>query len=157
LALVPGLAARTAWGGWTGLIAQVLLIGTIAQAAAPEIAFLVLWTGLLAALAAAIAAVVDPGLIRPRGLAVLAVAAVPGAGWLMAMAHPTFLGVGMDLPGVLALLGLLVLMLIRPFSPEQARARPLLMVALAVLVLGGAVSGAARLAEPAPAPAVAAT
>jgi len=148
LSLVPGLAARTVWGGWTGLIALALVFAAGAQAAAPETAFLFLWPALLAGLAAVVAAALDPGLTRPKSLAVLAIATVLGGGWLIGLSHPVFLGIGMDLPGVLALLGLLGLMLIRPFSPEQATARPLLMVALAVLLLGAGLSGYARIAEP---------
>ena len=49
------------------------------------------------------------------------------------------------------IMGLLMLMLIRPLSPERAVVRPWLMAALAVLALAGAVSGWARIAEPAPA------
>ena len=151
LSLAPGLAARSTWGGWTGLIGLILIVATAAQAAAPEAAFLFVWTGLLAAGTAAVAAFADPGLTRARSLAPIAIAAVLGAGWIAGLAHTVFLGIGMDLPGVLVLLGLLVLMLVRPFSPERTMARPLLMAAMAVLLLGAALSGAARLAEPAPA------
>ena len=125
-----------------------LILGTAAQALAPEAAFLFVWTGLLAALAAALTALLDPGLIRPRSLAPAAVAAVLGAGWIMAQAHTVFLGIGMDLPGVLVLLGLLVLMLVRPFSPEQGLSRPLLIAAAAVLILGAGLSVAAQVMEP---------
>jgi hypothetical protein len=156
LSLVPGLAARTAWGGWTGLIALILVVATAAQAAAPETAFLFLWTGLLTAFVAAVAAAADPGLTRLRSLAPIAVAVVLGGGWLMALSHPVFLGIGMDLPGVLVLMGLLVLMLVRPLSPERTMARPLLMIALAVLALGGGLSLTARWIEPIPASAPAA-
>lgn len=151
LALAPGLAARSAWGGWTGLIALVLVLGAGAQAAAPETAFLFLWPALLAAGVAALAALLDPGLTRPASLAPLAVATVIGAGWLIGLGHPVFLGIGMDLPAVLVLIGLLILLFLRPFSAPQAAARPLLMVALAVLVIGAGVSFAARVAEPMPA------
>lgn len=152
LSLFPGLAPRTVWGGWSGLIALVLLIGALAQTVAPETAFLFLWPGLLAAAAAAAAAVLDPGLTRARSLVPVAVAAVLGGGWLIGLAHPVFLGIGMDMPGVLVLMGLLALMLARPLSPERGMVRPWLMAALAVLVLGGALSWSARIAEPMPAP-----
>ncbi len=148
LSLFPGLAARSTWGGWTGLIGLILILGTAAQALAPEAAFLFVWTGLLAALAAALAALLDPGLTRPRSLAPAAVAAVLGAGWIMAQAHTVFLGIGMDLPGVLVLLGLLVLMLIRPLSPETGVSRPLLIAAAAALLIGGGLSVAAQVTEP---------
>ena len=151
LSLAPGLAARTTWGGWTGLIALVLLIGTAAQAAAPETAFLFLWPGLLAAAAGALASLLDPGLTRVKSLAPIAVAAAVGGAWLVGLSHPVFLGIGMDLPGVLVLLGLIGLMLVRPLSPERGAVRLWLMAALAVLVLGAAVSGWARIANPVPA------
>ena len=157
LSLAPGLAAKSSWGGWTGLIALVLVFGAGAQAAAPEAAFLFLWPALLAAAAAALAALLDPGLTRPASLAPAAVAAALGGAWLLGLSHPVFLGIGMDLPGVLALMGLLVLMLIRPFNPERAGARPLLMAGLAVLAIGAGLSLYARLAEPMPAPEAAAT
>lgn len=148
LSLFPGLAARSTWGGWTGLIGLILILGTLAQALAPEAAFLFVWTGLLAALVAALAAFLDPGLTRPRSLAPVAVAAVLGTGWIMGLAHTVFLGIGMDMPGVLVLLGLLVLMLVRPLSPEQGLARPLLIAAAAALILGAGLSVAAQVMEP---------
>ncbi|HZW15105.1 MAG TPA: M20/M25/M40 family metallo-hydrolase [Brevundimonas sp.] len=150
LSLAPGLTTRTVWGGWTGLIVLVLVIGALAQTVAPQTAFLFLWPGLLAAGVAALAAFLDPGLTRARSLAPVAAVAVAGGGWLVGMAHPLFLGIGLDLPGVLALIGLLALMLVRPLSPERGAVRPWLMAALAVLALGGALSFAARIAEPAP-------
>ncbi|WP_298745742.1 M20/M25/M40 family metallo-hydrolase [uncultured Brevundimonas sp.] len=151
LSLAPGLAARTAWGGWIGLILLGLVIGAVAQAAAPQTAFLFLWPGLLAAAAAALAVVMDPGLTRTRSLAAVAAATALGGGWLAGLSHPVFLGVGLDRPGVLVLTGLLVLMLARPLSPERGAVRPWLMAALAVLVIGAAVSGGARVASPMPA------
>lgn len=148
LSLFPGLAARSTWGGWTGLIGLILIFATAAQTLAPEAAFLFVWTGLLAAVAAALAAVLDPGLTRPASLAPAAVAAVLGGGWIMAQAHGVFLGVGMDMPGVLVLLGLLVLMLVRPLSTEQGLSRPLLIAAAAALILGAGLSVAAQVLEP---------
>lgn len=148
LSLAPGLAARSTWGGWTGLIGLILVLGAAAQALAPEAAFLFVWTGLLAAVAAAVAAFLDPGLARAPALAPAAVAAVLGAGWILGLAHTVFLGVGMDLPGVLVLLGLLVLMLVRPLSPEQGMSRPLLIAAAAALILGAGLSVAAQVTEP---------
>ncbi|MGV8928884.1 MAG: M20/M25/M40 family metallo-hydrolase [Brevundimonas sp.] len=151
LSLLPNLSARSTWGGWTGLIGLILILGLAAQAFAPEAAFLFVWTGLLAALAAVAAAFLDPGLTRPRALIPVAVAAGLGAAWIMGQAHTVFLGIGMDLPGVLVLLGLVVLMLIRPLSPEQGLARPLLIAAAAALILGAGLSLAARVIEPMPA------
>ena len=148
LSLVPGLAARSTWGGWTGLIGLILIFATMAQTLAPEAAFLFVWIGLLAATAAALAAVLDPGLTRPRALIPVAVAAVLGTAWIMGQAHTVFLGIGMDKPGVLVVLGLLILMLVRPLSPEQGLARPLLIAAAAVLLIGAGLSVAAQVMEP---------
>lgn len=148
LSLAPSLAARSVWGGWTGLIALVLIVAAAAQAAAPEVAFLFLWPALLAAAVALAAGLFDAGLTRPASLAPIAVVVAVVGAWLVGMAHPVFLGIGMDLPGVMALLGLLGLMLVRPFSPELGARRVFLMVALAVLLLGGGVSAWAAFAEP---------
>ncbi len=148
LSLVPTLVARSTWGGWTGLIGLILILATAAQAIAPEAAFLFVWTGLLAALTAAVAAFADPDLTRARSLAPVAVATVLGGGWIAGLSHTVFLGIGMDLPGVLVLMGLLVLILVRPLSPERTMARGLLMAALAVLLVGGGLSFTARTVEP---------
>ncbi|KQW83068.1 M20/M25/M40 family metallo-hydrolase [Brevundimonas sp. Root1279] len=148
LSLAPGLAARSTWGGWSGLILLVLIVGGLAQAVAPEAAFLFLWPALLAAAVAAGVAFADPGLTRPAALLPIALAVALGGGWLMGLAHPTFLGVGMDLPGVLALMGLLILMLVRPLSAETAWARPVLIAAAAVLVLGAGVAAIGQAARP---------
>ena len=150
LSLFPGLAARSTWGSWTGLIGLILIFATAAQGFAPEAAFLFVWTGLLAAVIAAAAALLDPGLTRAPALGTIAVAAVLGGGWLMGLSHGVFLGIGMDLPGALALMGLLILMLMRPLSPEQGLARPLLIAAAAALILGAGVSVAAQVMEPMP-------
>ena len=148
LSAFPGLSARSAWGGWSGLIALVLVLGAAAQAAAPATAFLLLWPGLLAAAAAGLAATLDPGLTRWPSLASAALAAVVGVGWVISLGHPVFLGVGMDLPGALALLALLAAMLLRPMEPGVGMRRALLVAAAAVLVLGSAASLTARFVEP---------
>lgn len=150
LSLFPGLAPRTVWGGWSGLIALILVLGAGAQAVAPEAAFLFLWPAVLASAVAALVAILDPGLTRMRSLLSVAVVVALGGGWLIGLSHPVFLGIGMDLPGVLVLMGLLVLMLARPLSPERGMVRPWLMAALAVLALGAGLSAWAQVAEPMP-------
>jgi hypothetical protein len=150
LSLAPRLAARSAWGGWSGLIAAVLGLGVVVQAVAPEAAFLFLWPALLAATVAAVAALLDPGLTRPAALAPIAVAAVLGGGWLMGLSHPVFLGIGMDFPGVLAVMGLLVLILVRPLSMEASAARIVWGIAAAALLFGAGLSAAAQIVEPTP-------
>jgi hypothetical protein len=150
LSLAPGLAPRTTWGGWLGLIALAFLFGLIAQVLAPATAFLFLWPALPAAGAAALAAFADPALSRPRALAPIAIVAALVGAWLMALAHPVFLGVGMDMPGLLAWLGVLVLMVARPLSPERGAARGLLIAATVVLVAGAGLSLTGRVVEPMP-------
>lgn len=149
LSMVPALASRSTWGGWLGLIALILGLGLGAQILAPTTAFLFLWPALLAGTVAAAAAWFDPGLTRPKSLAPIAVAAALGAGWLMSLAHPVFLGIGMDLPGVLALLALISLIFIRPLSPETGTARPLLVLAGVILLGAAGLSAYAQYAEPA--------
>ena len=148
----PHAAPRTVWGGWLGLIALVAVIGLLAQATAPEAAFLFVWTALLAALAAAGSALVGARLARPTSLIPPALAAVIGGAWLVTLSHPVFLGIGMDLPGVLMLLGLLFLMLVRPLV-LAGPSRALALAAAACLVLACGLAIAAQVAEPA-APAV---
>ncbi|MBX9617214.1 MAG: M20/M25/M40 family metallo-hydrolase [Caulobacteraceae bacterium] len=153
LSLWSQAAPRTVWGGWLGLIALVFVLGCAAQAAAPEAALVFLWPGLLAALAAAACALTGARLEHPRSLAPAAIATVLGGAWIVTLAHPVFLGVGMDLPGVLALMGLLVLLFARPLAPTHARAT-LAAGAAACLILAVGVSLTARFAEPPPPPAV---
>ena len=148
LSLFPGLASRTVWGGWLGLIGLTLGLGLILQTLAPEAALIFVWPGLLAAAAATVTAFTGPALDRPAGLAPSALAGVLGGAWLVGMAHFVFLGVGIDLPGALALIGLLVLMLVRPLAPATSLARPVLIGAAACLLLACGLSGAARWAEP---------
>ncbi len=152
LSLWPVKATTTTWGAWLGLIALVFLLGCMVQGAAPEAALLFVWPALLAAVAAALAALISsPDLTRPASLIPAAVASVFGGAWLMGLGHFVFLGVGMDLPGALALIGLLALLFLRPLSPPVGAVRPVLIGAAACLILACGLSLAARFAEPAPA------
>ncbi|MFK0297894.1 M20/M25/M40 family metallo-hydrolase [Brevundimonas sp. NPDC090276] len=153
LSLWPVKAPTTTstWGGWLGLIALVFLLGCLVQGAAPEAALLFVWPTLLAATAAALAALISPDLTRPAGLIPPAVAGVLGGAWLMGIGHFVFLGIGMDLPGALALIGLLALLFLRPLSPPGGAIRPVLIGAAACLILACGLSLAARFAEPTPA------
>jgi hypothetical protein len=142
---------RTTWGAWLGLIALIFLLGCIAQGAAPEAALIFVWPGLVAAFAAAIAALIAASLKDPRALIPAAVVTVLGGAWVVTLAHPVFLGVGMDIPGVLALMALLVLLFARPLAPEQAKAT-YAAAAAACLILACGLSATARFAEPMPPP-----
>ena len=145
--------ARTPWGAWLGLIVLVLGLGAGVQAIAPGAAFLLIWPGLLAAGAAALAALVGPRLASPASLIPSAVVTALGGAWIVSLSHPVFLGIGMDLPRVLAPLTLLVLMLARPLGSAS---RPLALAAAACLVLACGFSLSARLAAPMTPPATAA-
>lgn len=148
LTLFPGLASRTVWGGWLGLIVLTLGLGLILQTLAPEAALIFVWPGLLAATAAAATAFSGPDLERPAGLAPSAVAGVLGGAWLIGMGHFVFLGVGIDLPGAMALIGLLVLMLVRPLAPATGLTRAVLIGAAGCLLIAFSLSAAAHWAEP---------
>lgn len=153
LSLLPGTAPRTVWGGWLGLIALVGALGTAVQILAPTAAYLFIWIGLLAAAAAAVTALADPGLTRSRIALPAALVTIVAGGWLMAMAHPVFLGIGMDMPGVLALIGLLILTLARPMGPQgvgQRGGQAALGMAAAVLILACAASLVAVYRAPEP-------
>jgi hypothetical protein len=78
LSLTAKSAARTVWGGWLGLIALIFLLGCVIQSAAPEASPILVWPGLLAALAAAGVAVTGARLETPRALIPAAVATVVG-------------------------------------------------------------------------------
>lgn len=144
-------APRTVWGGWLGLIGLIFVLGCAVQAAAPEAALILVWPGLLASLAAAGAALLGARLERPRALLPAVVATVLGGPWILSLSHQVFLGVGMDLPGVLSLMTLLILLLVAPLAPRTKA--PLAAAAAACLILACGVSLTARFAEPAPPPA----
>ena len=145
LSLWPSGEDETPWGGWLGLIVLVLILGGLVQAVAPEAAFLFLWPGLIAALAAALAAVIGASLTFWRALIPAAVATVVVGGWLLVQGHGVFLGVGMDLPGALGLIALLVVLTARPLAPvSTGGARGLSMLAAVCLIAGCGVALAAR-------------
>src|SRR5690606_20668455 len=138
------------WGGWFGLMALILVFAGAAQALAPATAWLFIWPLLLTTATAALVAVIEPGLKRPAPVVLLARSAGIGASVVFALAHPVFLGVGMDLPWVMALLAVLAVLVLRPLAhPDPAAARTLVAIAAVALTLGLATAGASRLIEPA--------
>lgn len=152
--LWPAGEDETVWGGWLGTIVLVLILGGLVQAIAPEAALLFVWTGLAAAFAAALAALIGARLERWAALAPAAVVTVVVGGWLFGLGHFIFLGVGMSQAWALALIALLILALARPLAPTRAGANGALVHTLAglsaaVLILGCGLSLAARHAEPA--------
>jgi hypothetical protein len=156
LSLWPGGEDETVWGGWLGAIVLVLMLGVLVQAFAPEAALLFVWIGLAAAFAAALAAVIGARLERGTALAPAAVATLIFGGWLAGLGHFVFLGVGLDQPGALGLIALLILALARPLAPARLDAtgaaspavHTLAGLAAAALILGCGLSMAARHAEP---------
>jgi Peptidase family M28 len=157
LSLWPDGEDETVWGGWLGAIVLVLVLGGLVQAIAPEAALLFVWTGLAAAFAAALAALIGARLERWAALAPAAVATVLVGGWLFGLGHFIFLGVGMSQAWALALIALLILVLVRPLAPMRGEAsgtpspwsHTLAGLSAAVLILGCGLSLAARHAEPA--------
>ena len=147
LGLWSQAAPRSVWGAWLGLIVLISGLGAGVQAVAPEAAFLLIWPALIASAAAALAAVIGARLVGKAALVPPAVVGAIGGGWIVSLAHPVFLGVGMDIPAVLAPLGLLILMFVRPLAPPQV-ARALAGCAAAALVFACGLSMAARYAEP---------
>lgn len=144
--------ARTPWGQWLGLVALIALLAVAGQALAPEAGFLFVWMALLAAFAAALTALIDPRMERPVALVPAAIVTVIGGAWLVGLAHGVFLGIGMDFPGALIIIGLLVLLLARPLGPRGS-SRALAAGAAACLILACGLSVSGRIAEPMPAPA----
>ncbi len=141
---------RSTRGGWIGLIGLVVLLGGAVQALSPEAAFLLLWPALLASAALAISIVVSARLAGPWALVPPALATAVGGGWIVSLAHPVFLGIGMDMPGVLAPLALLVLIFAYPLGRMIPAPRVLAACAVAALIAGAGVTLWAQIAEPAP-------
>ena len=148
-------APRTVWGGWMGLIALTFLLGCVAQAAAPEAALILIWPSLLAAFVATGVALLGARLEKPRALIPAALATAVGGAWILTLSHQVFLGVGMDLPGALALMTVLVLLFLRPLAPKASGT--LAAAAAVCLILACGLSLTARFAEPAPSAAAAAS
>ncbi|WP_374274961.1 M20/M25/M40 family metallo-hydrolase [Brevundimonas sp.] len=147
--LLPRRGEPQVWGGWLGLTAVVFVIGCALQAVSPGAAVLVVWPLAVAAVALGVSAALDPRLDRIVGQIPPLVATAFAGAWLMVNWHGVALAVGMDLPGALGLFALMILMLVRPLAPvgEGAR-RGLAVTAVACLVIGAAVAGWARVAEP---------
>ncbi|CAN5147340.1 hypothetical protein BH09PSE1_BH09PSE1_21370 [soil metagenome] len=140
-------APRSTWGAWLGLILLIGGLGAVVQAVAPTAAFLLIWPALLPAAAAALSALIGARLTRPASLIPPAVVTALGGAWIVSLAHPVFLGIGMDLPGVLAPLALLILMFARPLAPAPV-ARAMAGAAAACLILACGFALTARYAEP---------
>ena len=137
----------------TGLVLLTLALGAILQAVAPGTAFVLLWPGLLAALAMAAHALIAQRVPARWSPAPSLIAAVLGGAWLLYMGHLVYLGIGSSLPAAGAALALPFAMLIAPLFQSLERPRPLMLAAAVCLALGAGVSLSARIVEPLPPPA----
>ena len=149
LSLWPGAIGRTVWGSWLGLLTLVFVAGCAAQATVPEAALLLTWPLALGVLAAVISSVISRSQDGIWFLLAPAIATIIGGAWLIGLGHFIYLGIGITLPGVLAIIGLLALLLVRPIVPAHSDH---LIVAIAIVLLLGAagITGASRFIEPAP-------
>jgi len=123
LAMLPPRQSPSVWGGWFGFALPVAALSLAVQIAAPTAGPLLMWPLLLAGIAAAAAAILDPATERWQGLVAPALATVIGAGHLFYLAHFTFLGVGAPLPEPMALYALLVALLAWPLIRSVADRR----------------------------------
>lgn len=151
LSLWPIRRVPSIWGSWLGLILLVTLFGLGLQIMAPQAALLFTWPALIAALTAALVAFIRPELDDPKALILPALAAILVGGWLLGLGHLVFLGVGIDMPGALALFGLLLALFLRPLSPAPGQMRKVMAVAALALLLACGLNLGARWAEPSPA------
>ena len=142
LAVWPGRAAgRRSAAGWAaGTAMPLLLLGGLAQWAAPTVSGVILCPLLLAAIATAVRAHGGPR----AGMATGIVAAAIGVGFLLALGFFLLQAVGPDLPSVAALPLALIAVLLWPLMPVVRR-RPALMTAGALLLAALAIAGWVRL------------
>jgi hypothetical protein len=137
----PGHVAGT----WTGVMLTAWVVALVLQVAAPPTAFLVAWP---LTIAAAMAALSAAGSVR--GEQQTHPAAAPAAvalSWVLGFGHGVFLG--LDQVELLALFAWLAAVLIWPLAHgESDTPLDLRLVALAVLILGFAVTAMVRLVPP---------
>jgi len=133
------------WGGWLGLALLVFLLALGVQIAAPTAGPLLAWPLVLAAVAAALAALLDPELKRRSALFAIVVAAGLGAAQLFYLAHFTFLGIGAKFPEVMAVYVLLVALLVWPLFRSAAAPRPFAIGAAILLVAATGIALSVRL------------
>ena len=139
MALMLGVAAgrRNVWGGWLGLallnFAGVVAVQVMLPAAAPILA----WPLLVATLALLPAAA--GGRLAGTGLLLPAAAAAFGLAMIGGVAHFALLGVGITMPGAIAIFVPLLLLLLWPLLPAMTR-RAALLAALALIVAAAALA-----------------
>lgn len=142
-AVFSGWMTASRLSAWLGLIVLMLALAVVVQFFAPTAAFLFAWPVLSAATAAVVGSALDPRLERHISLWPTVIVGAVMGGWLLTVGHSAFLGVGMEMPGVLALVALMLAMLIRPLAPTSRRGLEILAVLAAVALLVGAVVSAA--------------
>jgi hypothetical protein len=131
-------------GAWTGVLLLGLVLGGVVQALAPPAAFIFGWPLLLAGIAAAASAMGARKDIAT--LAVLALAAALGLGWIGGFAHGVYLS--LDLVELLSLPVLLAALLVWPLAQPEGGAPPARLVGPLLLAAGVAVLIAVRLSNP---------
>jgi hypothetical protein len=134
-ALVLPRGGMSVWGGWLGIASLVLLLALLVQIAAPTAGPVLAWPLTLAAVATALAVLLDPELKRLSAFLAILPIAVLGMGQLFYLAHFTFLGIGAGMPEVMALYALLVALLAWPLFRSAAAPRPFA-VGAAILLVG---------------------
>jgi hypothetical protein len=132
-----GVPAKTA-GSWTGLLIVVLILATVAQAAAPTAGYVLAWPLLAAALASGLSAAGAARRSAPQ-LAVVVLAALVFA-WTGSLFHSLLQGLDLAvLPALAAwLAALLIWPLAAPENPERASLAPaasLMAISLAIAAL----------------------
>ena len=106
------------------------------------------WPLLAAATALATAASLDPHLDSAPSRWVVAAITVVGGAQVLALAHLAFLGVGPAMPGVMAVFGLLLAVLLWPLAPRDG-GKPAAALVAVLLVLAVVVAASVRFDPPA--------
>jgi hypothetical protein len=127
------------WGGWLGAIAVLAVVALAAQIEAPTAAWIFAVPALVLALAAMLAAWLDPRLDRGIGVVIIGGAAVLVSAPLVPLAHLAFLGVGAQLPAVLLLAVPTIAAAFWPLIRTSAW-RATLPVGVAMLLIAGGIA-----------------
>ena len=135
---MPG-AGVSFWGGWIGAILPVLIAAIVMQSRLPTAAWLFAWPALVLALAAALAAWIDPRGDRGPGLVIAGVGAVIVSAPLLPIGHLAFLGIGGTRPTILLLLVPTLAAAFWPIARTGAR-RPTLIAIGCALIAAGAIA-----------------
>jgi hypothetical protein len=138
---LAALGRTRGWSAWLGALVVGFVLAAALQVAAPLVAFMLAWPLLLAAVLAAVLAFRWGGrLERPSALAFIAVAASPALAQLLYVGHAVALGVGADIPEVLAVFVLTAALFIHPILwPGAGERWPFVVSAAAILLCAGLV------------------